>query len=102
GVFTVEVDPVHGASGSVEIDAFVTEGGKAQYFRNSGAYAKTSGIDLPLAAKGDRLLFQWRAYGAGYELLYRSPVLLRSAQSTRARLKISAEKPWKLFVNHRK
>ncbi len=101
GVLAVEVDPVNGASGSMEIDAFVTEGGKAQYFRSSGAYAKTSTLNLPLATKSERPLFQWRAYGAGYELLYRSPLILRSAQSNNARLKISTDKPWKLFVNHR-
>jgi len=84
----------------ITIEATVNENNKTSRFQKAVTPGKQGTlITLPVTATTDTLLWQWSAKKADGKLLYRSPQLLVSAQSAQARLKISTQAPWKLFIN---
>jgi hypothetical protein len=82
----------------VKVDVELTGDKKATPFSGGRAAARKDEIAVALTATEPQVLFQWSAK-AGDEILYRSPQLQLSAQSTLAHLIISTAQPWKLFLN---
>lgn len=87
----------------VTIEGSVSENNKKTLFQKKiPANRQVATLNLPVIATGDALLWQWLARNDDGKVLYRSPQILLSAQSTVARLKISTQATWTVFVNETK